>query len=72
MKLCFTMISFYYVSGSGAVCLAHCDGSSTWSEVPLLVKTVTSLSNVSKEGRYETHRHKHIVKVHVAQFGHPI
>ncbi|XP_070838540.1 protein N-terminal asparagine amidohydrolase isoform X3 [Chaetodon trifascialis] len=42
-------------TGSGAVCLAHCDGSSTWSEVPLLVKTVTSLSNVSKEGRLELH-----------------
>ncbi|XP_062286441.1 protein N-terminal asparagine amidohydrolase [Scomber scombrus] len=42
-------------TGSGAVCIAHCDGSSTWSEVPLLVKTVTSLSNVSKEGRLELH-----------------
>ncbi|XP_059191349.1 protein N-terminal asparagine amidohydrolase [Centropristis striata] len=42
-------------TGSGAVCLAHCDGSSTWSEVPLLVKAVTSLSNLSKEGRLELH-----------------
>ncbi|XP_076585653.1 protein N-terminal asparagine amidohydrolase [Chaetodon auriga] len=42
-------------TGSGAVCLAHCDGSSTWSEVPLLVKAITSLSNVSKEGRLELH-----------------
>ncbi|KAM7008914.1 protein N-terminal asparagine amidohydrolase [Tautogolabrus adspersus] len=42
-------------TGSGAVCLAHCDGSSTWSEVPLLVKTVSSLSNVCKEGRFELH-----------------
>lgn len=42
-------------TGSGAVCLAHCDGSSTWSEVPLLVKAVTSLSNGSKEGRLELH-----------------
>ncbi|KAM6941918.1 protein N-terminal asparagine amidohydrolase [Lycodopsis pacificus] len=42
-------------TGSGAVCLAHCDGSSTWSEVPLLVKAVTSLSNFSKEGRLELH-----------------
>ncbi|GAA6220289.1 protein N-terminal asparagine amidohydrolase [Lates japonicus] len=42
-------------TGSGAVCLAHCDGSSTWSEIPLLVKAVTSLSNVSKEGRLELH-----------------
>uniref|UniRef100_A0A7N8XAB2 N-terminal asparagine amidase n=1 Tax=Mastacembelus armatus TaxID=205130 RepID=A0A7N8XAB2_9TELE len=42
-------------TGSGAVCLAHCDGSSTWSEVPLLVKAVTSLGNASKEGRLELH-----------------
>uniref|UniRef100_A0A7N6FAK9 N-terminal asparagine amidase n=1 Tax=Anabas testudineus TaxID=64144 RepID=A0A7N6FAK9_ANATE len=42
-------------TGSGAVCLAHCDGSSTWSEVPLLIKAVTSLSNVSEEGRLELH-----------------
>lgn len=42
-------------TGSGAVCLAHCDGASTWSEVPLLVRAVMSLSNVSKEGRLELH-----------------
>ncbi|XP_041640186.1 protein N-terminal asparagine amidohydrolase [Cheilinus undulatus] len=42
-------------TGSGAVCLAHCDGSSTWSEVPLLVKAVSSLSNACKEGRFELH-----------------
>lgn len=42
-------------TGSGAVCLAHCDGSNTWSEVPLFVKAVMSLSNVSKEGRLELH-----------------
>ncbi|KAM8878396.1 protein N-terminal asparagine amidohydrolase [Spinachia spinachia] len=42
-------------TGSGAVCLAHCDGSSTWSEVPLLVKAVTSLTDISKEGRLELH-----------------
>ncbi|XP_054460642.1 protein N-terminal asparagine amidohydrolase isoform X1 [Anoplopoma fimbria] len=42
-------------TGSGAVCLAHCDGSSTWSEIPLLVKAVTSLSSFSKEGRLELH-----------------
>uniref|UniRef100_I3KRM4 N-terminal asparagine amidase n=1 Tax=Oreochromis niloticus TaxID=8128 RepID=I3KRM4_ORENI len=42
-------------TGSGAVCLAHCDGSSTWSEVPLLVKAVTSLSDACKEGRLELH-----------------
>lgn len=50
--------------GSGAVCLAHCDGSSTWSEVPLLVKAVTSLSNGSKEGRYETRKQTHTIKVY--------
>lgn len=67
------MISFYDVSGSGAVCIAHCDGSSTWSEVPLLVKTVTSLSNVSKEGRYERHRQTHThSKVYFDQFWHSI
>ncbi|XP_047434840.1 protein N-terminal asparagine amidohydrolase isoform X2 [Mugil cephalus] len=42
-------------TGSGAACLAHCDGSSTWSEVPLLVKAVTSLSSVCKDGRLELH-----------------
>ncbi|KAL6110524.1 ntan1 [Pungitius sinensis] len=42
-------------TGSGAVCLAHCDGSSTWSEVPLIVKAVMSLSDISKEGRLELH-----------------
>ncbi|KAF3687265.1 Protein N-terminal asparagine amidohydrolase [Channa argus] len=42
-------------TGSGAVCLAHCDGSSTWSEVPRLVKAVTSLSDVSNDGRLELH-----------------
>nr|XP_057945013.1 protein N-terminal asparagine amidohydrolase [Doryrhamphus excisus] len=42
-------------TGSGAACLAHCDGSNTRSEVPLLVKSVTSLTNCSKEGRLELH-----------------
>lgn len=42
-------------TGSGAVCLAHCDGSRTWSEVQLIMKAVTSLSNVCNEGRYELH-----------------
>lgn len=37
--------------GSGATCLAHCDGSSTWTEVPLIVNAVTSKSNPVKEGR---------------------
>ncbi|XP_076871935.1 protein N-terminal asparagine amidohydrolase [Brachyhypopomus gauderio] len=42
-------------TGSGATCLAHCDGSSTWTEVPLLVNSVTSLSHPAKEGRLELH-----------------
>uniref|UniRef100_A0AAY5KW53 Protein N-terminal asparagine amidohydrolase n=1 Tax=Esox lucius TaxID=8010 RepID=A0AAY5KW53_ESOLU len=43
-------------TGSGAACLAHCDGSNTWSEVPLIVKAVTSLSkDPAKEGRLELH-----------------
>ncbi|KAG5278847.1 hypothetical protein AALO_G00103380 [Alosa alosa] len=42
-------------TGSGATCLAHCDGSRTWSEVPLIVKAVTSLTGAVKDGRYELH-----------------
>ncbi|XP_062415059.1 protein N-terminal asparagine amidohydrolase-like [Pungitius pungitius] len=42
-------------TGSGAVCLAHCDGYSTQSDVPLIVKAVMSLSDISKEGRLELH-----------------
>ncbi|XP_026111809.1 protein N-terminal asparagine amidohydrolase isoform X2 [Carassius auratus] len=42
-------------TGSGATCLAHCDGSSTWTEVPLIVNAVTSRSSPVKEGRLELH-----------------
>ncbi|XP_053355522.1 uncharacterized protein LOC128527190 isoform X3 [Clarias gariepinus] len=42
-------------TGSGATCLAHLDGSSTRTEVPLLVNAVTALSNPSKAGRLELH-----------------
>uniref|UniRef100_A0A8C6LCB0 N-terminal asparagine amidase n=1 Tax=Nothobranchius furzeri TaxID=105023 RepID=A0A8C6LCB0_NOTFU len=42
-------------TGSGAACLAHCDGSRTWSEVQLIVKAVASLRNVFKDGRFELH-----------------
>ncbi|XP_036383825.1 protein N-terminal asparagine amidohydrolase [Megalops cyprinoides] len=42
-------------TGSGATCLAHCDGSSTWTEVPLFVKAVTTLSSQAKDGRLELH-----------------
>lgn len=52
-----------YFLGSGAVCLAHCDGSSTWSEVLLVVKTVASLSKGCKDGRYDTDMHLKISKV---------
>ncbi|KPP73112.1 protein N-terminal asparagine amidohydrolase-like, partial [Scleropages formosus] len=40
---------------SGATCLAHCDGSSTWSEVSLIVKAVNDLSRDANEGRLELH-----------------
>lgn len=42
-------------TGSGATCLSHLDGSSTWTEVPLLVKAVLSLSNPTTDGRLELH-----------------
>uniref|UniRef100_A0A672HXY0 Protein N-terminal asparagine amidohydrolase-like n=1 Tax=Salarias fasciatus TaxID=181472 RepID=A0A672HXY0_SALFA len=42
-------------TGTGAVCIAHCDGSSTSSEVPQFVKAVKSLSDACKEGRLELH-----------------
>ncbi|XP_077380376.1 protein N-terminal asparagine amidohydrolase isoform X1 [Festucalex cinctus] len=37
-------------TGSGATCLAHCDGSNTYAEVPLLLKSVTSLNTCCNEG----------------------
>lgn len=42
-------------TGSGAVCVAHLDGSSTWAEVQLIIKAVMSLSHHSKDGRLELH-----------------
>ncbi|XP_060724713.1 protein N-terminal asparagine amidohydrolase [Tachysurus vachellii] len=42
-------------TGNGATCLAHLDGSSTWSEVPLLLNAVMALSNPAKAGRLELH-----------------
>lgn len=42
-------------TGSGAACVAHCDGSSTSTEIPLLVKAVASLNDDCKEGRLELH-----------------
>ncbi|KAL1246726.1 hypothetical protein QQF64_034342 [Cirrhinus molitorella] len=42
----------------GATCIAHCDGSSTWTEVPLIVNAVTSRSNQQKRAycRFGSHR----------------
>ncbi|KAF4080110.1 hypothetical protein AMELA_G00166710 [Ameiurus melas] len=42
-------------TGSGATCLAHLDGSKTWTEVLLLINAVTALSNPAKPGRLELH-----------------
>ncbi|XP_056606152.1 protein N-terminal asparagine amidohydrolase [Triplophysa dalaica] len=42
-------------TGSGATCLAHCDGSSTRTEIPLIVNAVTSRSYPAKDGRLELH-----------------
>ncbi|XP_018428509.1 PREDICTED: protein N-terminal asparagine amidohydrolase [Nanorana parkeri] len=40
--------------GSGAICLAHCDGSDTENEVASVIEAVKSLLN-SAEGRLELH-----------------
>ncbi|XP_041838559.1 protein N-terminal asparagine amidohydrolase isoform X2 [Melanotaenia boesemani] len=42
-------------TGSGAVCLAHCDGSDTWSEVSMFMTAVASLSSTCEDGRFELH-----------------
>ncbi|XP_057700365.1 protein N-terminal asparagine amidohydrolase [Corythoichthys intestinalis] len=42
-------------TGSGAACLAHCDGSNTCAEVSLFIKSVTSLSSCCNDGRLELH-----------------
>ncbi|XP_048869819.1 protein N-terminal asparagine amidohydrolase [Brienomyrus brachyistius] len=42
-------------TGSGATCLAHCDGFSTWTEVPSIVKAVATLSGKASGGRLELH-----------------
>lgn len=42
----------FILPGSGATCLAHCDGSRTWSEVSLITKAVASLTGAVKDGRY--------------------
>lgn len=51
MYVCVILL-FFCCEGSGATCLAHCDGSSTWTEVPLIVNAVTSKSNPDKDGRW--------------------
>lgn len=50
--------------GSGAVGLAHCDGSNTWAEVALLVRAVISL-NGTKEGRSENVDVADVIKAHM-------
>ncbi|CAL1602002.1 unnamed protein product [Knipowitschia caucasica] len=42
-------------TGNGAACVGHLDGSSTWSEVQLIIKSVLSLSHHCKDGRLELH-----------------
>ncbi|KAK7913559.1 hypothetical protein WMY93_013770 [Mugilogobius chulae] len=42
-------------TGSGAVCVAHLDGSNTWAEVLRILKAVLSLSQHCKDGRLELH-----------------
>ncbi|XP_038163251.1 protein N-terminal asparagine amidohydrolase [Cyprinodon tularosa] len=42
-------------TGSGAVCLAHCDDFRIWSQIARILKAVKSLSNVCNEGRFELH-----------------
>lgn len=49
MRIVNKCVCFY--KGSGATCLAHCDGSRTWGEVPLIVNSVTSLTGAVKDGR---------------------
>ncbi|XP_073503765.1 protein N-terminal asparagine amidohydrolase isoform X4 [Phyllobates terribilis] len=41
-------------SGSGATCLAHCDGSDSENEVAAIIQAVTSLTKTT-EGRLELH-----------------
>ncbi|KAM4631842.1 protein N-terminal asparagine amidohydrolase [Discoglossus pictus] len=42
-------------TGSGATCLAHCDGSDTKTEVAKILSAVKTLSQDAKEGRLELH-----------------
>uniref|UniRef100_A0A8C5QS33 N-terminal asparagine amidase n=1 Tax=Leptobrachium leishanense TaxID=445787 RepID=A0A8C5QS33_9ANUR len=42
-------------TGSGATCLAHCDGSDTESEVEDILQAVKYLSNNTEDGRLELH-----------------
>ncbi|XP_053326929.1 protein N-terminal asparagine amidohydrolase [Spea bombifrons] len=42
-------------TGSGATCLAHCDGSDTENEVAAIFNAVKSLSQASPDGRLELH-----------------
>ncbi len=49
--VCVCVILCVSSAGSGATCLAHCDGSSTRTEVPLMLDAVASRSSPAKEGR---------------------
>ncbi|XP_043833291.1 protein N-terminal asparagine amidohydrolase isoform X1 [Dromiciops gliroides] len=42
-------------TGNGATCMTHCDGSDTKTEVPLIMKSLKSLSNHTQNGRLEVH-----------------
>ncbi|XP_056662166.1 protein N-terminal asparagine amidohydrolase isoform X3 [Monodelphis domestica] len=42
-------------TGTGATCLTHCDGSDTQAEVPLILKSLKSLSGCGQDGRLEVH-----------------
>ncbi|KAG8145578.1 hypothetical protein E2320_012093 [Naja naja] len=48
-------VDFYQVSGSGAICLTHCDGSDTETEVLQIVNAVKVLSLSTECGRLELH-----------------
>uniref|UniRef100_A0A670JSG7 N-terminal asparagine amidase n=1 Tax=Podarcis muralis TaxID=64176 RepID=A0A670JSG7_PODMU len=48
-------IVFLFPSGSGAICLTHCDGSDTETEVLLITNAVKVLSPNTECGRLEVH-----------------
>ncbi|XP_038619213.1 protein N-terminal asparagine amidohydrolase [Tachyglossus aculeatus] len=42
-------------TGSGATCLAHCDGSDTRSDVSLMLRVLKSVPHTGQSGRLEVH-----------------